>query len=342
MKTPLISVIIPVYNVEPYIERAVLSVLNQTVTTCECLVIDDCGNDDSIAVVRNLQQRHPAGNRIRIICQACNGGLGEARNKGIDQASGEYIYFLDGDDYIASDCIEQLYHAVEKYRADFATGVFLLEDQHGRIISGEAKTDLPVLYSGTEDLYTARIKGILGSETNTMYRRSFLTEHHIRNIHRIGEDHFWCLQTAVHGTVAVHVPGACYYYCLRADSITNGYRRERFPDSLVNAFYDNYFDSLRYADSLPEDKRPYGRALAAKLGITSVIQIVRSDVSDKRRKIETIYQVFPREPNTLALLYRDRPTRFALWCLQHPAGLYLKWVLFNFVLAGYGYIISRK
>lgn len=340
--TPLISVIIPVDNVEPYIERAILSVLDQTMTECECLVIDDCGSDGSMDIVRSLQQRHPAGSKIRVIRQARNGGLGEARNTGIDLAKGEYVYFLDGDDYIAPDCIEQLYCAAEKYHADFATGIFLLEDPQGQIVSGEVKTDLPVLYSGRGNLYIARIKGILGSETNTVYRRSFLIEHHIRNIHRIGEDHFWCLQTAVHGTAAVYVPGARYYYCLRDGSITNGYNRSRFPDSLVDAFYDNYFDCLRYADSLPEDKQPYGRALAAKLGITSIIQIIRSNVPDKRDKINAIYRVFPREANTLTLLYRDRPTRFALWCLRHPAGLYEKWVLFNFALAGYKHIISGK
>lgn len=157
--TPLISVIIPVYNVEPYIERAILSVLDQTMTECECLVIDDCGSDGSMDIVRSLQQRHPAGSKIRVIRQARNGGLGEARNTGIDLAKGEYVYFLDGDDYIAPDCIEQLYCAAEKYHADFATGIFLLEDPQGQIVSGEVKTDLPVLYSGRREFIHCPDKG---------------------------------------------------------------------------------------------------------------------------------------------------------------------------------------
>lgn len=152
--TPLISVIIPVYNVEPYIERAILSVLDQTMTECECLVIDDCGSDGSMDIVRSLQQRHPAGSKIRVIRQARNGGLGEARNTGIDLAKGEYVYFLDGDDYIAPDCIEQLYCAAEKYHADFATGIFLLEDPQGQIVSGEVKTGSFRYYIPEEGIYT--------------------------------------------------------------------------------------------------------------------------------------------------------------------------------------------
>ena len=91
MNGPLVSIGIPVYNVEPYIEKCLLSVLNQTYENLEILVVDDCGSDNSMQIVSKLQRNTPRGFCLRIITQSKNGGSGEARNAVINQAQGKYL-----------------------------------------------------------------------------------------------------------------------------------------------------------------------------------------------------------------------------------------------------------
>ena len=118
MNSPLVSIGIPVYNVEPYIEKCLLSVLNQTYENIEILVIDDLGTDNSIDIVSEMQRNRTRGSSIKIITQSKNGGSGEARNAVINQAQGKYLYFLDSDDYIEPNTIELMVEQAEKYQTD--------------------------------------------------------------------------------------------------------------------------------------------------------------------------------------------------------------------------------
>ncbi|MDR0559921.1 MAG: glycosyltransferase [Prevotellaceae bacterium] len=103
-----ISIIIPVYNVEPYIERCLLSALNQTYQNIEIILIDDCGQDNSINVARKIVENHRNRDTVRFLKHEHNCGLSAARNTGISAATGDYVYFLDSDDEIMPNCIELL------------------------------------------------------------------------------------------------------------------------------------------------------------------------------------------------------------------------------------------
>ncbi|WP_305156309.1 glycosyltransferase family 2 protein [uncultured Muribaculum sp.] len=111
-----VSIIIPVYNVEPYIAECINSVMNQQ-TSCiiECLLIDDKGADGSMMVAKDCLSSYTGSVRFRIVEHAENRGLSAARNTGIRTAHGKYVYFLDSDDVIPSDCIEKLYHRTIQY-----------------------------------------------------------------------------------------------------------------------------------------------------------------------------------------------------------------------------------
>ncbi len=115
---PLVTIGIPVYNVEPYIEKCLLSVLNQTYQNLEILVVDDLGTDNSMPVSSKVQQKNPKGYLIRTIIQSQNGGSGEARNAVIREARGVYLYFLDSDDYIELNTIELMVGQAEKNQTD--------------------------------------------------------------------------------------------------------------------------------------------------------------------------------------------------------------------------------
>lgn len=114
-----LSIIIPVYNVEGYIFRCIESLLNQDLDTSEfeIIIIDDGSTDSSITIAKSYQSKY----RNVIIFNQENKGVGAARNKGIDLAKGDYIYFIDPDDYLANNVLKTILNVVEKYNHDILT-----------------------------------------------------------------------------------------------------------------------------------------------------------------------------------------------------------------------------
>ena len=111
-----ISVIVPVYNVERYLDECLSHIVNQTFRDIEIICINDGSTDNSL---EKLNQFAEKDSRIRIVSQQ-NQGLGAARNNGIELAKGDYIYFMDGDDYLELNAFEQLYNLSQKHDLDFA------------------------------------------------------------------------------------------------------------------------------------------------------------------------------------------------------------------------------
>ena len=103
-----VSIIIPVYNVEAYIEDCIASVMAQDYEQLEVLIVDDCTPDQSISIVEKMISGYEGPHTYRIIRHAKNGGQSAARNSGISEAAGELIYFLDSDDYICEKAISNL------------------------------------------------------------------------------------------------------------------------------------------------------------------------------------------------------------------------------------------
>ena len=102
---PLVSVIVPVYNVEKYLEECLDSIINQTLEDIEIICVNDGSTDNSLKILKKYAKKD---NRIKIINQK-NCGLGCARNSGLNQSQGDYIFFLDSDDYLNPNILEKLY-----------------------------------------------------------------------------------------------------------------------------------------------------------------------------------------------------------------------------------------
>ena len=110
-----ISVVIPVYNVALYVERCIKSVMQQTIEADECIIVDDCSEDDSIVRCQRMIEAYRGKTRFTILHHKRNRGLSAARNTGTEHATGEYIYYLDSDDEISADCLEKLMAPVLYY-----------------------------------------------------------------------------------------------------------------------------------------------------------------------------------------------------------------------------------
>jgi glycosyltransferase involved in cell wall biosynthesis len=112
----LVSIIVPVYNVEKYITRCFNSIIKQSFANIECIFVDDCSPDNSIDILHGLINEYTGNILFRILRHEKNGGLSVARNTGIKSAKGEYLYFLDSDDEITEHCIQSLVTLVERYK----------------------------------------------------------------------------------------------------------------------------------------------------------------------------------------------------------------------------------
>ena len=111
-----VSIIVPVYNVEKYIEECLDSLVNQTLKDIEIICINDASLDNSLNILKNYKKKYPG--LIKVIDLKKNVCLGGARNKGLDIARGEYISFVDSDDYVDVNMCEKLYNHANKHEAD--------------------------------------------------------------------------------------------------------------------------------------------------------------------------------------------------------------------------------
>jgi glycosyltransferase involved in cell wall biosynthesis len=233
MNSPLVSIGIPVYNVEPYIEKCLLSVLNQTYQNLEILIVDDLGTDKSMDVVAGLQQSHPFGNCIKIIRHPENRGLGEARNTVIENAEGKYLYFVDSDDYIEPEAIEALLREAEEYDTD-------------AVLASSRK----IVYGTNEEMPTFTYKSreiIIGKDAfanylcqdlrwhiginawNILFKLDFLKKNNLRFAARKDEDALFLSDFYSEVERAVLLPDVTYNYVLRPGSIMGNQVRDRIP-----------------------------------------------------------------------------------------------------------------
>src|SRR4051812_2890151 len=175
LAVPRISVVVPVYNVERYLEDCLESIAGQTVADLEVLMVDDGSTDASAAIAERFAARDP---RFRLISQP-NGGLGQARNTGAAQATGEYLAFVDSDDALPRNAYELLLGALEKTGSDFATGnVHRLTPLGTR----QARFLMRTFERPRLKTHVKRFRPLLADRIvpNKLWRRSFWEEHGLR------------------------------------------------------------------------------------------------------------------------------------------------------------------
>lgn len=129
MGRPLISIVVPIYKVEKYLQKCVESLLAQTYENCEIILVDDGSPDSCPALCDEFEQKYQS---IKVLHKP-NGGLGDARNYGVRHASADWIVFVDSDDYVTKTYIEDLWRLKEKHNADMAAAWSITADEEGTI-----------------------------------------------------------------------------------------------------------------------------------------------------------------------------------------------------------------
>lgn len=240
-----VTIGMPVYGVEKYIRRCLDTVLGQTFQgTMEVLCVDDLGPDKSVDIIREIQQTHPNGQRIRILTQPKNMGCWAARNRVLQEAKGKYVYLLDSDDYISLDCIEKLYKEAEAHQAEAVYGSVLPVNEEGnRVDTHQEYLDQPYLVLAEKDGLAKFANQSLHPTFrdyiwNTLLRRDFLEANHIAfKQYRFCDDMVCSADVTPLVTKAVLLPDHTYYYVIRDGSLSNyQYRKEIKLDYIEESF----------------------------------------------------------------------------------------------------------
>ena len=221
MRTPLISVIIPVCNVEKYLHRCVDSVIAQTYQNLEIICVDDGSIDESGRICDQYAVRDA---RIKVIHQE-NQGLSAARNKGLDAAEGEYIAFVDSDDYILEDMYKKMLDKLLNYNVDLCVCQWQYEFSDGRQVVKKKNID-PTIYGCKSSLEFARFlymgnyeNGVVVAAWNKLYRRALLDK--IRFEGRIHEDDAFNGRIMAKDVSVYVMEEQFYVYAQNGDSLTN-------------------------------------------------------------------------------------------------------------------------
>jgi len=234
---PLVSVGVPVYNVEPYIEKCLLSILAQTYDNLEILVVDDCGTDRSMQIVEQLRQTHAKGSLIHIIKHAQNKGLGEARNTAIDNAKGEYLLFVDSDDYIENNTVELLTSEAKTTNAEavFASARKIIYGTSEEVPTFNYKKRTVIKGKDAFPHYLCQdLKWHIGINAwNILFRHDFLVSNKFRFDARKDEDALFLSDFYSEICCAVLLPDITYNYVLRPGSIMGNQSRDHIPTAEI-------------------------------------------------------------------------------------------------------------
>lgn len=278
-----VSVIVPVYNVAPYLARCVDALMGQTYENLEILLVDDGSSDGSAGIIDAYAQREP---RVRALHQPCNQGVSAARNRGLDACTGDWVCFCDGDDWYLPEFVEKLRACAEREDADYvACGYQIVSDGKPPIPSDSAA----VLASGCD----ARLVIACGpiSSCTHLFRRELFSRTGVR--YPVGCRQYEelpvipVLAQAARRIAVVHEPLYCYYQRGDGTSASNA-----ALDSEGN--FLNALDKLRAALGAGYERELEYRAVYA-LFYGEILNLCKqgADAARIREKIDTYRAAYP-------------------------------------------------
>lgn len=227
MKNDMISIIIPIYNVEKYLEKCLDRILNQTYKNLEIILIDDGSTDNSPNICNSYCEKDK---RIKIIHKN-NEGVSSARNKGIELSKGKYIVFIDSDDYVSNEHIEVLYDCIISNNVDLVISNLIDISEDGIILNNEEKESF--LMNKDQCL-----KELLSEDNfyhlccGNIYRKDLLEKIRFNCKYRIAEDLDFLYRYIKQISSAYFLSKNTYYYLKREGSATNSIYSEKWNDEL--------------------------------------------------------------------------------------------------------------
>lgn len=240
----MISVIVPVYNVEKYLEQCIDSLLSQTYQNFEIILVDDGSTDSSGKICDIYKENHK---NIKVIHKK-NEGLGFARNTGLLYATGEYVTFIDSDDYVDKYLLEDLYNGILETDVDVCIGGFKKVADSGQVLYEEKYDEQYFIHDSTTNKAFIKMLGSLPSKHdsirmsvwNVLYKLSIIKNNNIQfpsERELISEDLIFDFFYYQHVKKCKILDNSNYYYRSNPTSLTMSYRKDRFKKTIV--FYQH-------------------------------------------------------------------------------------------------------
>ncbi|NPC94239.1 glycosyltransferase [Bacillus sp. WMMC1349] len=289
MENPAVSLLVAVYNTEAFLPNCLRSLLNQTLKNIEIIIVNDGSTDGSQEVIDDFAKKD---SRIKTIVQE-NQGLGAVRNKGIEAASGEYVAFIDSDDWIEADYCEAMYEKAQLGKADLVLCDYAVE------IEDTDKTVYPEVGKAYKEKPTAELiadllKGkVSGFSWNKLYSRDLIKRHHLtfplRDELENIEDQYFSFRCLLFANHVAFVTKPLYHYRVHLSSIVQKYQKGLFQNGLT--LYEANFDCLTKHGKLS----PFHEALQVFMinhGCNSILNECKSQnkspLSEKYKNISRI------------------------------------------------------
>lgn len=312
----------PIYNVAPYVERALLSALNQTFESIEFLLVDDRGTDNSMEIVRRIIKDHPRGKDVRIIEHPHNIGTGATKNTAIDNAQGEFLFFMDSDDEITPGCIQVLYDKMIECPVDFVAGSMCE-------VINDSKTIDRVLMDTTRKGEFALSTYIYKDRKyfpimlwNKLYNLKFLRINHIRcyDTH-LNEDDIFSLHLSYYVRSFSFTSKITLRY-FRRDSSTTGNTNLINTERIIRQEKDIVIELNKYLKMYnKESVYPYYLSFVIRVLFFLCFRFVKyrctSDL-EKKNFVDSLYLLDIKNWEVLRFMHKDIKTLMAFVYLMFP------------------------
>ncbi len=250
MDRPVLSVVIPVYNVEEYMKQCLESILNQTLNSIEVICVDDCSPDKSAEIIKEYAAKD---SRVKYIKHTENKFQGGARNTGIQAADGKYVTFVDSDDYLFDiDCYKNAVYNLEKYNADIS--VFSFAEDYG---SRKTNHSLSKSVKGLCRLNNSNFTKVLCVPWNKIFKLEDIKKHNLTFPEKLKfeDEAFWYKYVAAVEPKAYVENKYCYAYRIRSGSTMDT------RDKYIYNYLDVLLDIHSYLVKINKEKY-YGVQLA--------------------------------------------------------------------------------
>ena len=311
MENPLISVIIPVYKVEPYLKKCVDSVIAQSYKNLEIILVDDCSPDSCPQICDEYEK---TDSRVKVIHHAVNQGVACARNSGLDAVGGDYISFVDSDDIVCGTMIETLYAELIRNSCDIAVcGVKRIADIDNICLSEPSKNGREQIMSGTD-----AVKKIYSEKDpdafalwNKLYKAELFDGVRFppKKVH---EDMFAMYRLFFGAERILFTDTELYYYRQRSGSIMHSQKIKISLDNAIDAIdeFGLYCEENITDEALLKELTEMKNVMKADFALDSYYLARRYGFSDDEKKYEEIYR------STASLLY-SKKLKFRLFEI-HP------------------------
>lgn len=291
MMKPKVSIIVPIYNVDKYLDRCMESLLRQTLKEIEIIMVDDESPDNCPQMCDDYASKY---GHVKVVHKK-NEGLGMACNSGLEIAAGEYVAWCDSDDYVDDNMYQSLYENATKYKADVVlsgvktvndTGVLkpMSQPKEFMVIKEKKYIDAYILDMIASEPSVKEERKIPMSAKINLYKRSLIQDNNLHFVSErqfICEDLLWNMDVLAHSACVVTIPQSFYYYYDNLNSLSRKIRIDRYP-----LFKSIHTEIIRRANILGIVGDAKLRADRMFIGYCRyyVGQLCKSSLSEKEKK----------------------------------------------------------